>query len=198
MPAPTILHWQACKRVLKYLQCTATYGIQFYNSRSLSLIAFSNANWGSNPDDRKSIGGYCIFLGPNLVSWSSKKQNVVSRSSPELEYRALALTTSEVLWISYLLQELKVQLRNTHVLYCDNKSAEALASNPKYHSWTKHIELDLHFVREHIAKKELTVEHGSALINWQMYLVSHFILITLLIWEISSMSVRNLEHKGAC
>ncbi|KAH9648420.1 retrovirus-related pol polyprotein from transposon RE1 [Citrus sinensis] len=162
LAAPTVLHWQACKRVLRYLQCTADYGIQFYNSKSLSLTAFSDADWGSDPDDRRSVGGYCIFLGSNLVSWSSKKQNVVSRSSAESEYRALALTSSEVLWISYLLQELKVQLNNTPILYCDNKSAEALASNPKYHSRTKHIELDLHFVREHIAKKEFVVEHVSS------------------------------------
>ncbi|KAH9705793.1 retrovirus-related pol polyprotein from transposon RE1 [Citrus sinensis] len=160
--APTMLHWQACKRVLRYLQCTTTYGIQFYNSKSFSLTAFSDADWGSDPDDRRSVGGYCIFLGSNLVSWSSKKQNVVSQSSTELEYRALALTTSEVLWISYLLQELRVQLTNTPVLYCDNKSAEALASNPKYHSRTKHIELDIYFVREHIAKKEFVVEHVSS------------------------------------
>ena len=72
------------------------------------------------------------------------------------------MTSSEVLWISYLLQELKVQLNNTPIMYCDNKSAEALASNPKYHSRTKHIELDLHFVKEHIAKKEFVVEHVSS------------------------------------
>ncbi|KAH9764049.1 retrovirus-related pol polyprotein from transposon RE1 [Citrus sinensis] len=162
LAAPTVLYWQACKRVLRYLQCTATYGIQFYNSKSFSLTAFSDADWGSDPDDRRSVGGYCIFLGSNLVSWSSKKQNVVSRSSAESEYRALALTTSEVLWISYLLQELRIQLTSTPVLYCDNKSAEALASNPKYHSQTKHIELDIHFVREHIAKKEFVVEHVSS------------------------------------
>ncbi|KAH9746928.1 retrovirus-related pol polyprotein from transposon RE1 [Citrus sinensis] len=133
LAAPIVLHWQACKRVLRYLQCTATYGIQFYNSKSFSLTAFSDADWGSDPDDRRSVGGYCIFLGSNLVSWSSKKQN-----------------------------ELRVQLTNTHVLYCDNKSAEALASNPKYHSRTKHIELDIHFVKEHIAKKEFAVEHVSS------------------------------------
>ncbi|KAH9659677.1 hypothetical protein KPL70_023950 [Citrus sinensis] len=120
LAAPTVLHWQACKRVLRYLQCTATYGIQFYNSKSFSLTAFSDADWGSDPDDRRFVGRYCIFLGSNLVSWSSKKQNVVSRSSAESEYRALTLTTSEVLWISYLLQELRIQLTNTPVLYCDN------------------------------------------------------------------------------
>ncbi|KAH9684575.1 hypothetical protein KPL70_013597 [Citrus sinensis] len=126
---------------------------------SPTLTAYSDADWGVDPDDRRSVGGYCVYLGSNLVSWSSKKQNTVSRSSAESEYRALALATSEMLWITYLLKELKVSLTKSHVLYYDNKSAEALASNPKYHSRTKHMELDLHFVREHIANKELLIEH---------------------------------------
>ena len=95
------------------------------------------------------------------MSWSFKKQNIVSKSSAESEYRALALVTSEVLWITYLLEELKVSLHKPPVLHCDNNNAEALASNPKYHSRTKHIELDLQFVREHIANNELFIEHVS-------------------------------------
>ncbi|KAH9725617.1 retrovirus-related pol polyprotein from transposon RE1 [Citrus sinensis] len=137
----------------------ADLGLQFYASGSLTLSAFSNADWGSDLDDRKSVGGYCIYLGNNLISWSSKKQPIVSRSTAESEYRALALAVSETLWITYLLQELKVTLLQTPVIYCDNKSAEALASNPKYHSRTKHIELDLHFIRDHIAQKELHISH---------------------------------------
>ncbi|KAH9751748.1 retrovirus-related pol polyprotein from transposon RE1 [Citrus sinensis] len=159
LACPSVFHWQACKRVLRYLQSTAHYGLQFYNSGSLYLTAFSDADWGSDLDDRRSVGGYCVYLGSNLISWSSKKQHIVSRSTAESEYRALALAAAEVLWITYLLKELKVSLQLTPVLQCDNKSAEALASNPKYHSRTKHIELDLHFIREHIAKKELQVSH---------------------------------------
>ena len=156
---PLVIHWQACKRVMRYLQCTADLGLQFYASGSLTISAFSNADWGSNLDDRKSVGGYCIYQGNNPISWSSKKQPIVSRSTTESEYRALALAVSETLWITYLLQELKVTLLQTPVIYCDNKSAEALASNPKYHSRTKHIELDLHFIRDHIAQNELQISH---------------------------------------
>ena len=86
---------------------------------------------------------------------------MVSHSSAESEYRALALATLEVLWLTYRFQELKVSLVQTPTLYCDNKSTEALASNPKYHSRTKHIELDLHFVREHIAQQQLQITHVS-------------------------------------
>ena len=162
LAAPIVLHWQACKRVLRYLQCTAHYGLQFFNSGSLTLTAYFDANWGADPDDRKSIGGYYVFLGNNLISWSSKKQHIVFRSSAKSEYRALALATLEVLWLTYLFQELKVSLIQTPTLYCDNKSAEALASNPKYHSQTKHIELDLHFVREHIAQQQLQITYVSS------------------------------------
>ena len=125
----------------------------------MTLTTFSDADWAADPDDRKSTGGYCVFLGNNIISWSSKKQTIVSRSSAESEYRALASATSEILWLTYLLQELRIQPTQRLVLYCDNQSVEALASNPKYHSRTKHIELDLHFIREHIAQKQLTVSH---------------------------------------
>ncbi|KAH9715865.1 retrovirus-related pol polyprotein from transposon RE1 [Citrus sinensis] len=125
-------------------------------------LAFSDVDWAADPDDQKSTGGYCVFLGNNIISWSSKKQTIVSRSSAESEYRALASATSEILWLTYLLQELRIQPTQSPVLYCDNQSAEALTSNPKYHSRTKHIELDLHFIREHIAQKQLTVSHVSS------------------------------------
>ncbi|KAH9740738.1 retrovirus-related pol polyprotein from transposon RE2 [Citrus sinensis] len=162
LAAPTVLHWQSCKRLLRYLQGTAHFGLQFHHSGSLNLTAYSDADWGSDPDDRRSMGGYCMFLGSNLVSWSSKKQTLISRFTAESEYRALASATSEVLWRTYLLRELKVQLDTSPLLHCDNKSVEALASNPKYHTRTKHIELDLHFIREHVAKKEFTIQHVSS------------------------------------
>lgn len=139
LACPSVFHWQACKRVLRYLQNTTNYGLQFYSSGSLNLTAFSYADWGSDLDDRRSVGRYCVYLGNSLISWSSKKQHIVSRSIAESEYRALALAAAEVLWITYLLKELKMSLQQTPVIHCDNKSAEALASNPKYHSTTKHI-----------------------------------------------------------
>lgn len=86
---PTISHWQACKRVLRYLQSTSHFGIQFFNSGSVTLTAFSDADWAADPDDRKSTGGYCVFLGSNIISWSSKKQTIISRSQQSLNIELL-------------------------------------------------------------------------------------------------------------
>ncbi|KAH9726123.1 Disease resistance-like protein DSC1 [Citrus sinensis] len=162
LAAPTVIHWQACRRLLRYLQSTTDFGLQFFSTGKITLTIFSDADWGSDLDDRKSVSGYCIYLGDNLVSWSSKKQQIVSRSSAESKYRALALAVSEVLWISYVLKELKMSPLQVPALHCDNKSVETLASNPKYHSRTKHIELDLHFVRDHIARNEVHISHVSS------------------------------------
>lgn len=104
--APTVLHWQACKRVSRYLQYTANYGLQFFHSGSMNLTTYYDADKGSDPDDRRSTGGYCTFLGYNLVSWFLKNELIVSRSSAESEYKILVLVTLEILWLTYLFQEL--------------------------------------------------------------------------------------------
>ncbi|GKF36076.1 uncharacterized mitochondrial protein-like protein [Tanacetum coccineum] len=93
---------------------------------------------------------YGIFLGPSLISWQSKKQLVVSRSSTEAVYRALADSTCEVTWIQCLLKEFNIQVPTPVPMMCDNASAIALASNPVHHARTKHIEIDFHFVRDKI------------------------------------------------
>ncbi|KAM1531446.1 hypothetical protein ACFX10_005603 [Malus domestica] len=103
-----------------------------------------------------------VFLGNNPISWSSKKQLTVSRSSTEAEYRALSFTSAELDWIQQLLVFLQVPLSSPPVLFCDNLSAIALAFNPVQHQRTKHIEVDVHFVRERVAKKQLSVQFVSS------------------------------------
>lgn len=109
---PTISHWQACKRVLRYLKGTSNHDLCFTPAASNQFVleGFTTADWASNIDDRKSTGGYCFYLGSNLITWSAQKQSTVSKSSTEPEYRALAKATTEVLWLMSLFSELGIQL----------------------------------------------------------------------------------------
>jgi len=105
MHAPTTTHLTAAKRVLRYLKGTLNSGL-YVCKGPITLTAFCDADWAGNPDDRRSTTGYGVFLGPNLISWSAKKQHIVSRSSTEAEYRSLSLTTAELFWLCMLLKEL--------------------------------------------------------------------------------------------
>ena len=116
----------------------------------MDLCAYSDVDWAGDPTDRKSTAGFCIFLGGSLISWKSKKQNVVSRSSTEAEYRATASTTNEIVWLHWLLNDMGVSLFTPTPLYCDNKSAIHIAHNYVFHERTKHIEIDCHTTRQHL------------------------------------------------
>ena len=148
MANPSQTHFRAARRVLKYLKGCPSRGLLFHRDSSLQLLAFSDADWGGCLDSRKSVTGYCFFLGTSLVSWKTKKQSTVSRSSSEAEYRALASTTCELQWLTYLLKDLKVSCSRPAVLYCDSQSALHIAANPVFHERTKHLDIDCHLVRE--------------------------------------------------
>jgi histone deacetylase 1/2 len=161
MDHPLDSHWKAVKRILRCLKGSVNHGLLIQPATQgppYSLRAYSDADWANDQDDRRSVSGSCIYLGPNLIVWSSKKQQLVARSSREAEYRSMANTAAELLWIQSLLGELKVQFL-VPTLLCDNLSAVALTHNPILHSRTrtKHIDLDIHFVREKVLAKQLNV-----------------------------------------
>jgi hypothetical protein len=126
------------------------------------VSAFSDIDWAGCSDDKKSTGGFAVFLGPNLISWRAKKQKTVSRSSTEAEYKAMADATVEVMWVQTVLMELSVTCPQTARLWCDNMRVKYLASNPIFHSRMKHVEVDYHFVRDRVLKKLLEVRFISS------------------------------------
>lgn len=157
MHAPTDIHWIAVKRILRYVRFTTDLGLKIQKSSSTLVSAFSDANWAGSIDDRRSTGGFAVFFGANLISWSAWKQPTVSRSSTEAEYKSLANATAETMWVQSLLAELGIKLEQVPCLWCDNLEATYISANPVFHSRAKHIEIDFHFVRERVANKELQV-----------------------------------------
>jgi len=129
MHDPREPHLAALKRILRYVRGTLHLGLLLRPS-SMDMVVYSDADWAVCPDTRKSTSGYAVFLGDNLVSWSSKRQNTISKSSAEAEYRAVANAVAEASWLRQLLQELHAPLRRAVLVYCDNISTVYMSSNP--------------------------------------------------------------------
>ncbi|KAK2971003.1 hypothetical protein RJ640_001517 [Escallonia rubra] len=159
MSEPTVKHWAALEQILCYLKGAPGLGLLYSNHGHSYIECFSDADWAGSKLDRKSTTGYCVFVGGNLVSWKSKKQSVVSRSSAESEYRAMAQSTCEVMWICHLLEEISLKPPLPAKLWCDNQAARHIASNPVYHERTKHIEVDCHFIREKIQENLISTSY---------------------------------------
>ena len=136
MHQPTTVHMQAAKRVLRYLKSNSSQGILFAFNSKAKLIAYCDSDWAGCPMSRKSTTGFCILLGNSAISWKSKKQVVVARSSTEDEYRAMVLTTCEVLWLIQLLRDLGISQTDPTLLLCDNKGALSIVANLVQHERT--------------------------------------------------------------
>ncbi|GKA80412.1 ribonuclease H-like domain-containing protein [Tanacetum coccineum] len=159
MHDPREPHLNAMKHVLRYLQGTTDLGLQLFRSTTSQLIAYSDADWAGCPATRRSTSGYCVFLGDNLLTWSSKRQDTLSRSNAEAEYRGVANVVAGTSWIHNLLRELHNPLFTATLVYCDNISAVYMSANPVQHQRTKHIEIDIHFVRDNVAVGHVRVLH---------------------------------------
>ena len=157
MAAPKSTHYDVVLKILRYLKDTIFDGLHFSSHSSLTIQAYSNADWAGDPTDCRFTTGYCFLLGDSLISWRSKKQTVITRSSTKVEYRALAATTAELIWLRWLLQDLGVDCSTATKLHCDNRSAIQIAHNDVFHERTKHIEIDCHFIRHHLLQGTLTL-----------------------------------------
>jgi hypothetical protein len=156
---PREKHWDAVMRVLRYLKGNPGQGTYLQCPSDLQLRAYCDSDYADCPTTRQSITGYFITLGGCPVSWKTKKQTTVSRSSAEAEYRAMASTTCELLWLRGLITSLGIPHTQSMELYCDNKAALYIAANPVFHERTKHIEIDCHFIRQHIQSKAIATAH---------------------------------------
>nr|GFA39850.1 ribonuclease H-like domain-containing protein [Tanacetum cinerariifolium] len=149
----------ALKRIIRYVQGTLEFGLQLYASSRSSLVAYSDADWAGCPATRRSTFGYCVFLGNNLLSLSSKRQPTLSRSSAEAEYQSITNAVVETACLRNLLRELHIPLLTATLMYCDNVSAVYLSANPVQHQRTKHIEIDIHFVHDMVSVGQVRVLH---------------------------------------
>lgn len=133
MHDPRVRHMEVVNRILQYLKATPGRGILFKRGGSLTMEAYTDADYAGSMTDRRSTTGYCTFLCGNLVTWRSKKQSVVARSSAEAEFRAMALGICELLWMKQVLEDLKIQCEGPMKLFCDNKPAISIAHNHVQH-----------------------------------------------------------------
>ena len=162
MANPTMSHWAAAKRVLRYLSGTRSYGIT-YQADEVKLgenqfFSYSNASYANN-DDAMSISGYAFIMGGGTITWGLKKQTSVSLSSTESEYVALADAAQEITWLWNLLEGLGYEQRAPTKLYGDNNGALAIAQNPQYHKRTKHFDTQNHYIRQKVKEKVIKIEY---------------------------------------
>jgi len=159
MHDPKTQHMSALKRIIRYIHGTIDFSLHLHPSSVSKLVSYTNADWAGCPDTRQSTSGNCVYFGDNLISRSAKRRHTLSRSSAEAEYRRVANVVSESCWIRNLLLELHCSVTTTTLVYCDNVSAVYLSDNSVQHQHTKHIEMDIHFVRDKVARGQVRVIH---------------------------------------
>ncbi|XP_065637550.1 uncharacterized mitochondrial protein AtMg00810-like [Quercus suber] len=181
MDAPRSVHYAAILRILRYVKGTLYHGLHYSSRSTLELHTYSDANWVGDPTDRCSIIGFCFLLGTSLVLWHSKKHDVLSHSSTEVEYRAVADTTCELVWLRWLLANMDAPQPTATPLYCDNRSAIYITHNDVFHERTKHIEINCHILAS-ISRKAISSCSPSPLLT--SLLISSQRLNCLVVFEI--------------
>jgi hypothetical protein len=162
---PGMTHWQAVKRLLRYLQGSLdtrlTYSgpvgeLSCIPPIGSTLVGYCDADWASDLNDRRSISGYVFLLAGGAVSWQSKKQTTVALSSVEAEYMAMTQAGKEALWWRTFFEQLAQPITQPVTVHADNQGAIALSKNPAYHSRTKHIDIRYHFIRQHVSENKVS------------------------------------------
>lgn len=159
MHSPLQPHWDAALRVVRYLKGSLSQGVLLRSDSDFRVTAYCDADWGSCSLSRRSISAYIVLLGNSPVTWKAKKQDVVSTSSAEAEYRSMAYALRELKWVKQVLVTFGIDHKEPMRLFCDRKSAIYIAANPVFHEKTKHMERDCHQVRDAVKAKLITTEH---------------------------------------
>lgn len=182
---PCETHMQAALHVVKYLKGTSTFGLYYSSASNFHLEAYCDSDWASCSQTHRSLSGYCIMLGSNAISWKVKKQSTVARSSCEAEYKSMAYTVCELLWVTYLMKDFRITPNTPITLWCDNKSALQITVNPVYHESTKHIEIDYHIVCDRYKEGFIPPQHVP----------THLQLADLFTKALASPQLRSLMSK---
>ncbi|CAL2243101.1 unnamed protein product [Prunus armeniaca] len=148
MTNPTKKHMGVARRVLRYVQGTLNYGIEYVKDNYAILIGFCDANWAGSEDDSISTSGYAFSFGSGAFSWASVKQNTVALSTAEAEYVSASEATTQAIWLRFVLDDFGEMQTEATPLFCDNMSAISMAKNPVFHQRTRHINKRYHIIRE--------------------------------------------------
>lgn len=159
MQKPKKSHMEAALRVVKYVKNHLGQGVLLSSQKRSVISAFCDADWAACPLTRKSVSEFFIKYGDSLISWKSKKQSTISRSSAESEYRSIATTVAELVWIFGLLKDIGVVFELPVTIFTDSKAAIQIVANPVFHERIKHIEIDCHFIRQKIQQGLIKTEY---------------------------------------
>ena len=160
MSKPGTEHWQGVKRIMRYVQGTLKYGLLFTaDGIHPKLTGYSDADWGGDVSTRRSTSGYVFQIQGNTVSWCSKRQACVAKSTTEAEHMALSIACQESIWLRRLLSDIQVNQQSPSTIYEDNIGVIELSKNHKFHNRTKHIDISYHFVREQVEQKAISVKY---------------------------------------
>lgn len=156
---PRLEHWQAVKRIIRYAKETAAYGIVYDGHNTDGLIIYSDSDYATDPDTRRSTSGYVTVLTGGAVSWMSQRQRIVALSTTEAEYVAASDATKEAIWICRLLESVGVNEKGPTEMRLDNQGSIKLIKNPEFHKRTKHIDVRFHYIREIYENGQIDIKY---------------------------------------